>query len=446
MTVVFISHKLAEVRAVNDGVTVLRAGRIVGTVAGSTDERELAAMMVGRPAFGVAGLRGLTARRARGRGSLGPGASGSTGAPRRRTRSGRAGSSAWQASRATARPNWSRCSSGCAAPDGGSVRVGDVELAGASPATVMAAGVGRITRTGMQALVLDLSVARQHGPRASGRLRPGRTAGPVRHPTSPRGLIERFAIRAGPDDQVRTLSRSNIQSPAGSRPVARPAAGGGVPADARPGRRCDGVRAVGAALPTRRRGLTVCSCPRTSTSCWPCPDPDHPVLYEGAVTWPELAAGAADPERAEDAHGGSRTAGRLVVRSALVGGGRGDLLRAVVVATLVTVRVLSGLFLLAGANPVAAWAVTSSCPLASSFTALEVLVSATPILLTGAAVAIAFHGGLLEHRRGGPAAGRDHRGGRGRPRRHRPAARPGRTGGAARGRPRRGAVEPLARR
>lgn len=83
-----------------------------------------------------------------------------------------------------------------------------------------------------------------------------------------------------------------------------------------------------------------------------------------------------------------------MVRSALVGGGRGDLLRAVVVATLVTVGVLSGLFLLAGANPVAAWAEYLVVPLASSFTALEVLVSATPILLTGAAVAIAFLAGF----------------------------------------------------
>jgi simple sugar transport system ATP-binding protein len=48
-TVVFISHKLHEVKAVADRVTVLRGGRSIGTVdaAGATP-RELAALMVGR--------------------------------------------------------------------------------------------------------------------------------------------------------------------------------------------------------------------------------------------------------------------------------------------------------------------------------------------------------------------------------------------------------------
>ena len=53
MSVVFISHKLAEVRAISDRVSVLRRGRLVGSVPGATDERELASMMVGRPTFGV---------------------------------------------------------------------------------------------------------------------------------------------------------------------------------------------------------------------------------------------------------------------------------------------------------------------------------------------------------------------------------------------------------
>ena len=53
MAVVFISHKLAEVRAISHRITVLRRGAVVGTVDGQTDERELARMMVGRPSFGV---------------------------------------------------------------------------------------------------------------------------------------------------------------------------------------------------------------------------------------------------------------------------------------------------------------------------------------------------------------------------------------------------------
>jgi len=48
-TVIFISHKLHEVKAVADRVTVLRGGRNVATVAAAgATTRELAAMMVGR--------------------------------------------------------------------------------------------------------------------------------------------------------------------------------------------------------------------------------------------------------------------------------------------------------------------------------------------------------------------------------------------------------------
>jgi simple sugar transport system ATP-binding protein len=54
LAVVFISHKLGEVRAISHRVSVLRRGRMVGTVPGTTDERELARMMVGRPMIGVA--------------------------------------------------------------------------------------------------------------------------------------------------------------------------------------------------------------------------------------------------------------------------------------------------------------------------------------------------------------------------------------------------------
>ncbi|MDP8907947.1 MAG: ATP-binding cassette domain-containing protein, partial [Chloroflexota bacterium] len=52
--VVFISHKLDEVLAVADRITVMRRGRTVGTVAaGETDRRELARLMVGRELAGA---------------------------------------------------------------------------------------------------------------------------------------------------------------------------------------------------------------------------------------------------------------------------------------------------------------------------------------------------------------------------------------------------------
>lgn len=48
-TVIIISHKLSEVMAISDSVTVLRDGKLVATVeTGSTNPKELAQMMVGR--------------------------------------------------------------------------------------------------------------------------------------------------------------------------------------------------------------------------------------------------------------------------------------------------------------------------------------------------------------------------------------------------------------
>jgi general nucleoside transport system ATP-binding protein len=50
LSIIFITHKLHEVMEVTDRVTVLRGGKLVGTVTTSeTNETELAKMMVGRP-------------------------------------------------------------------------------------------------------------------------------------------------------------------------------------------------------------------------------------------------------------------------------------------------------------------------------------------------------------------------------------------------------------
>jgi ABC-type uncharacterized transport system ATPase subunit len=49
VSIIFITHKLKEVLAIADRITVMRAGRVVGTTTpAETDEHRLAAMMVGR--------------------------------------------------------------------------------------------------------------------------------------------------------------------------------------------------------------------------------------------------------------------------------------------------------------------------------------------------------------------------------------------------------------
>jgi general nucleoside transport system ATP-binding protein len=48
-SIVFISHKLKEVQAIADNITVIRRGRVVGERPPGTTDAELAALMVGRP-------------------------------------------------------------------------------------------------------------------------------------------------------------------------------------------------------------------------------------------------------------------------------------------------------------------------------------------------------------------------------------------------------------
>ena len=62
-------------------------------------------------------------------------------------------------------------------------------------------------------------------------------------------------------------------------------------------------------------------------------------------------------------------------------------------AVAITFAITAGPILVAGANPIVAYGEFVVAPLTSSFTLLEVGVAATPILFTGAAVAIAFRAG-----------------------------------------------------
>ena len=47
-SIIFITHKLREVRAVADRITIIRRGKVIGAVSPQTSEGELASMMVGR--------------------------------------------------------------------------------------------------------------------------------------------------------------------------------------------------------------------------------------------------------------------------------------------------------------------------------------------------------------------------------------------------------------
>jgi ABC-type uncharacterized transport system ATPase subunit len=215
LSVVFISHKLAEVRAISHRVSVLRRGRLVGTVPGATDDRELAEMMVGRATIGVQRPADETAASAepilRIRDLDAPG---THGIPALSGVSldvhggeilGVAGVSG------NGQTELVEVLTGMRVPASGSVEVDGAQLAGVDPTRVMRARVGRIPEDRHASLIGDLSVAynlvleRLDEFRTSGRIDEQRVHD---HAVE---LIERFDIRARPSDPVATLSGGNVQ-------------------------------------------------------------------------------------------------------------------------------------------------------------------------------------------------------------------------------------------
>ena len=210
--VVFISHKLREVQAVSDRVTVLRDGRVIGRVAtGSTDRHELARMMVGREvdlsprratappgdvvlevtgvAAGVAGSRGrlddlsLTVRRGEIVGIAGVSGNGQLAL--------------------------AEVVAGLRTPDAGTVRIAGTDTTGRGPQAARAAGLAYAPedRNGT-GLAPSLSVAENMVlTRTTDRLvRMGRAR------AAARAAIEAYQIKApGPDAPTRSLSGGNVQ-------------------------------------------------------------------------------------------------------------------------------------------------------------------------------------------------------------------------------------------
>jgi ABC-type uncharacterized transport system ATPase subunit len=213
LAVAFISHKLSEVLAVTQRVTVLRRGKVVGTVATSdTNERQLATMMVGRPATAAerpAGRRGDTVLSVAGLKALGR-----QGLPALRGVSfsvasgeilGVAGVSG------NGQTELAEVLSGMRPPTTGSIEIDGRNLAGLDPRQMMAAGIGRIAEDRHAAVVPDLSVAYNLVLEHLDRFRRGLLLDEPRIRANAEEMIRRFGIVAAPDDAVRTLSGGNLQ-------------------------------------------------------------------------------------------------------------------------------------------------------------------------------------------------------------------------------------------
>jgi simple sugar transport system ATP-binding protein len=298
LSVVFISHKLGEVRTISDRVSVMRQGRMVGTAPGDTDERELARMMVGRLTFGVALQEALAIEgeaRLRVDGLSATGAHGLA-ALHDVSLEVHAGEIVGVAGvSGNGQTELAEVLSGMRVPSAGSVMVEGHDLAGADPATVMAAGVGRIPEDRHASLVLDLSVALNLVMERVDDFRAGRRLDQRRIDEHARELIERFSIKARPNDRVGTLSGGNIQKVLLARVLSRDPR---VIVVAQPTRGLD----VGASeyvraelLARRRQGAAILLISEDLDELLSLSD-RVVVLYEGRVVG-RMASAEADAER-----------------------------------------------------------------------------------------------------------------------------------------------------
>ena len=224
IAVVFISHKLHEVREISRRVTVLRRGAVVGTRDTATvDDRELASLMVGRPTLGV--QRAATASGsdavlrvaglcARGRQGL-PALRDVSFEVRRGEILGVAGVSG------NGQTELVDVLCGMRQPTAGSVVVDGVDVTGADASRVVAAGIGRIPDDRHAAVVGDLTVAQNLALEHLPEFRRGPELDERRLREHAEGLIERFAIKARPQDRAATLSGGNLQKVVLARVLSR---------------------------------------------------------------------------------------------------------------------------------------------------------------------------------------------------------------------------------
>jgi ABC-type uncharacterized transport system ATPase subunit len=213
MSIVFISHKLYEVMAICDRITVLRDGHAVGTVdRATTTQAELARMMVGREMLGVVRqgeyaqgealrVEDLCAYDEKGLLALNHinldvkcgeilGIAGVSG---------------------NGQVELSQALSGTRKPSAGKIIIGDQDLTGATPAQFTAARVGRIPEDRHSGVVGELDVAENLALENLDKfIRRGLLDKKLIQENAAR-LIAEYQIKASPADRTRTLSGGNIQ-------------------------------------------------------------------------------------------------------------------------------------------------------------------------------------------------------------------------------------------
>ena len=260
-SIVFITHKLREVRAVADRITVIRRGKVVGSAEPTSTETELASLMVGRSVS-----LGVDAHRGGARRGDGPGPPpdrhrrGRRAAARRHLvrRAPAARSSSIAGVQGNGQTELTEVMLGLQTPVAGSVQLDGVELVGKSVKDVLDAGRrvrpgGPLDRRRHRRL---LHRGEPHPRPAPARaVRPGRRAAARRRAGERREADRRVRRPHRLDRRAREhpVRRQPAEGRAGARDVAAAAPAHRVAADPWPRRRLDRVRA----LADRRRSATT---------------------------------------------------------------------------------------------------------------------------------------------------------------------------------------------
>jgi general nucleoside transport system ATP-binding protein len=224
LSVIFISHKLNEVMAICDRITVLRGGQLVGTVdRANTSESDLAIMMVGRETFGVkrqglkdAGDPVLTVDRLNLVDEQGLKKLKDISFELRR---GEVLSIAGVSGNGQA--ELVKVLTGLNKPTSGQVILNACDITGACPAAITIAGMGRTPEDRHAGVVGELTVEENLALESledfmnRGVLDRKRIRG---HASE---LIKEYNIKASPEDKVRTLSGGNMQKVVMARSLSR---------------------------------------------------------------------------------------------------------------------------------------------------------------------------------------------------------------------------------
>lgn len=224
LSVIFISHKLVEVMAVCDRITVLRDGKVTNTVKKTdTNQTELAKMMVGRETFGI------TRQGARSTGEVIYSVSGVSleGKHGRKILNdvtfsvgkgeilGVAGVSG------NGQGELTDVLTGMIQPSQGSIKIEGKEISHCSPGEISDAGVGRTPQDRHEGTIGSLSVAENLAIENLSNFTSKGFLDRKKIIKDAADKIKEFQIKASPNDQLRKLSGGNMQKVVLARALAR---------------------------------------------------------------------------------------------------------------------------------------------------------------------------------------------------------------------------------